>query len=348
MAQLINVGIIGFGLSGRYFFAPFFKVNPRYRLLAVVTSQRELLNEEYPEVNPVDDVDSLLKINEIDLVVVASPNPTHFDYATRALQAGKHVIVEKPFTCTSYEAQLLEETALQKDKVLVPFHNRRWDGEFLTVQALLKEERLGEILEFESHFDRYRPVHDRVEWKNLPTPGNGVLFDLGPHLIDQALVLFGKPEGIYADIKTQRDNGQVVDYFDLQLYYPRMKAILKAGVFVKEPGPRIMVHGRKGSFVKYGLDRQEERLRKGQQPIVALGVDHAEDYGILNIERKGETIREAIPTIPGNYMEYFNNVHDAITGKAILKVQPTDAIQVIKVIETAYRSSEIKQWLPFY
>lgn len=348
MNQPINVGIVGFGLSGRYFFSPFFDVHPNFKVIAVHTTQKQFLEKEYPGVKAVANVDDLLQYPGIDLIVVASPNSTHYDYALRALQAGKNVIVEKPFTCTSHEAQLLDELAVQKQLLLAPFHNRRWDADFLTVQSILQQGVLGEIMEFESHFDRFRPVHDRVEWKNLPTPGNGVLFDLGPHLIDQALVLFGKPEGIYADIKIQREQGKVIDYFDLHLYYPHMKAILKAGVFVKENGPRFAVHGRKGSFVKYGLDLQEERLRAGQKPYEPLGNESEGNFGILNIEKDGETQCEKYPTLTGNYMAYFNNIYDAITGKAALKVQASDAIQVIKVIETACRSSEIKQWVPFY
>jgi scyllo-inositol 2-dehydrogenase (NADP+) len=348
MNQVINVGIVGFGLSGRYFFSPYFDVSPHYRIVAVQTTQKDVLHQEYPEVQAVDQIDELLNNPLIDLVVVASPNPTHFDYARRALLAGKHVIVEKPFTCTSDEAQLLDEIAQQCGKVLAPFHNRRWDSDFLTIQSLISEGKLGEILEIESHFDRFRPLHDRVEWKNIPAPGSGVLFDLGPHLIDQALTLFGKPEGIYADLRIQRKHGKVIDYFDLQLYYRKLKVILKAGVFVKEGGPRFVLHGRKGSFVKYGLDMQEERLRSGLKPFDSLGADPPERYGILNIEQEGETIREALPTIPGNYMAYFDNVYEAMTQNIALKVQPSEAIQVIKVIETAYRSSEIKQWLPFY
>ena len=348
MKQVINAGVIGFGLSGRYFFSPYIDVNPNFKLCSVVTSQAEVLKKEYKKVKAVESVDELLADESIDLIVVASPNPTHFDYTQRALLAGKHVIVEKPFTNNSADAKKLIETSKKVNKVLAPFNNRRWDTDFLTIRTLLEYHRLGEVLEFESHFDRYRPLRDRVEWKNIPAPGSGVLFDLGPHLIDQALVLFGKPEAIYADLRIQRETGKVVDCFELHLHYRGMKAILKAGVFVKELGPRLIVHGRNGSFIKYGLDPQEERLRKGMRPKRTLGEDPEEQWGILNVvDENGNQIREQVPSVQGNYMAYFHNVYETIAGKSELIVKPEQARMVIEVIEAAYLSSELKKVITF-
>ncbi|MFA9392409.1 MAG: oxidoreductase [Prolixibacteraceae bacterium] len=347
MKNKINVGIIGFGLSGRYFFSPYIQSSPYYKLCSVLTSQVDLLKKEYPKANAIASVDELLADETIDLVIVASPNPTHFEYARKILLAGKHVIVEKPFTNNSADAQVLIETAQKMNKVLAPFHNRRWDTDFLTVKTLLGFHRLGEVLEFESHFDRYRPLRDRVEWKNIPAPGSGVLYDLGPHLIDQALVLFGKPKAIYADLRIQREVGKVVDHFEIHLHYSGMKAILRAGVFVKELGPRMMVHGRNGSYVKYGLDPQEDRLRKGMKPKRSMGEDPEEQWGILNIEENGVAIREQVPSVPGNYMAYFDNVYRAIAGEEELIVQPWQAKQVIEVIEAAYLSNDEKKVIQF-
>ena len=347
MSQIINVGIIGFGLSGRYFFSPYIDVNENFELYAIVTSQVKVVKKKYPKAKVYATVDELLNDDSVNLVVVASPNPTHFDYAQRALLAGKHVIVEKPFTTTSADAARLISVAQKVGRVVAPFHNRRWDSEFLTIRTLLEYNRLGEVLEFESHFDRYRPVKDRVEWKNIPAPGSGVLFDLGPHLIDQALVLFGKPESVYADLRIQREKGKVVDHFEVHLYYPGKKAILKAGVFVKELGPRLIVHGRNGSFIKYGLDPQEARLRKGMKPKRTLGDDPEEQWGIIHVtDDVGKDIRETVPSVPGNYMAYFNNVYDALTGKKELIVKPEEAKLVIEIIEAAYLSSELKKVVP--
>lgn len=346
--KIVNTGIIGFGLSGRYFFAPYFKQHEGFQLQGFVSSQKEVIQKEYPGVKVFDQVEAMIEDEAIDLIVVASPNHTHFGYAMKALHAGKHVLLEKPFTSTSDEARQLIDTARTIQRMLVPFQNRRWDGDFMTVKKIVDEGLLGEILEFESHFDRYRPMYDRVEWKNEDLPGNGVLFDLGPHLIDQALNLFGKPDSVYADLRIQRKGGKVLDYFEVHLNFGATKAILKAGVFVKEPGPRFMLHGRKGSYVKYGLDPQEGRLREGLQPVSPLGADESELYGVLHTEENGNAVRKQLPTVTGDYMQYFDNVYGAITGAQQLLVKPTDALEIIKVIETAYRSSEKKQCLVFH
>ncbi|MDA3927848.1 MAG: oxidoreductase [Prolixibacteraceae bacterium] len=348
MDRILNVGIVGFGLSGRFFFSPFIELSPKYRLCSIVTSQTKLVKNEYPKASVRSCIDELLDDNSIDLIIVASPNSTHFDYSQKALLAGKHVIVEKPFTITTAEATILIELAKRKSLILAPFQNRRWDGDFLTVSRIIEDGILGEILEFESHFDRYRPSHDRVEWKNLDLAGNGILFDLGPHLIDQALVLFGEPEHIYAEIQSQRINGMVDDNFEVHLIYKGTKVILKAGVFVRELGPRFIVHGRKGSFVKYGLDPQENNLRNGMKPDNELvGADDSENYGILHCEINGKVERDKIQTLDGNYKAYFENVYQAIVGNEELIVQAKHAKLIIEVIEKAYQSNEQKQALPF-
>lgn len=347
MNTTINVGIIGFGLSGRYFFSPFINTIEGFKLSYIVSSQSSLINSIYPEATVLPSIDELLKAEGLDLVVVASPNATHYDYVKAALLAGKHVIAEKPFTVTSQEAMELKAIAEEKQLLLSPFQNRRWDGDFLSIKKLLEEGKLGELLEFESHFDRYRPGADRVQWKMEAEPGAGVLYDLGVHLIDQALTLFGTPKHIWADIRTQRIDGQVDDYFDLHLYYKNLKVILKAGVFVKTNGPRFILHGRKGSFIKYGLDTQEEMLKAGSLPTDAtFGEDKPECYGMLETDGDNDGVSK-IRTEKGCYTAYFENVYKTICGDESLIVKAADAIKTIRVIELAYKSNEIKARVPF-
>jgi len=345
----IGVGIIGYGLSGRYFFAPFLAAHPSFSIKAFVTSQKDQIERCYPLSVVYGSVDQLLNDSEIDLVVVASPNFTHFEYAKNILLSGKHVIVEKPFTITSDEAEKLIQLSILQNRLLVPFQNRRWDGDFLTVKKLIEEGALGEILEFESHFDRYRPDKERVDWKNDAHLGVGTLYDLGPHLIDQALCLFGRPEWIYGDIRKHRPHGENPDNFEIQLHYPTTKVILKAGVMCREIGPRFVIHGRKGSFVKYGLDVQEQNLKDGILPgNPLLGKDKEENAGILHTEIDGEIVRSRFSTLDGDYMSYFDNVYQAISGNAELSVKPEDGKIIIEVIEKAMQSSAEKRLLSFY
>jgi scyllo-inositol 2-dehydrogenase (NADP+) len=348
MKDIFNVAIIGFGVSGRYFFAPFFSAHQHFILKAFVSSQTDEVKKNYPETEVFLSVDELLVNDEIDLVVIASPNPTHFDYAMRALMAGKNVIVEKPFTITSDEAGELIVLSQKQNKLLAPFQNRRWDGDFLTVKKIVGEGLLGEVLEFESHFDRFRPGPERAPWKDEPVSGVGAIYDLGPHLIDQALVLFGKPDGIFANIQRLRKNGLINDTFEIQLYYPLLKVILKAGVMVREVGPRFAVHGRNGSFVKYGLDPQESNLKNGIMPgKPLLGKDAEENFGLLHAEINQIVVREKVETIQGNYMGFFDNIYEALSGKAELIVKPTDAKMTMEVIEMAIQSNNHKRVMPF-
>lgn len=348
MGKSINVGIIGYGLSGRYLIAPFVDYHNQMKLSAIVSSQAETIQNDYPGVEVFNGFDQLLDKQNIELIVVASPNQTHFEYAQKALNAGKHVIVEKPFTVTAEQAINLMKIAKDKNLVIAPFHNRRWDCEFLTVKKIIEEGTLGQLLEYESHFDRFRPLYERVPWKNLPDNGNGILYDLGPHLIDQALSLFGLPSSIYADIRTQRIESKIDDYFELHLYYPHLKVILKASAFVREPGPRFILHGRKGSFIKYGLDPQEEHLKHGMKPgDEGYGKDDPMNFGTIHTDINGEVIRKKVESINGNYIGYFENVYQTIANGIPLIVTPDDGLNVIRVIEKAYQSSREKKVIIF-
>jgi len=337
-SPVLNVGIVGFGLSGQVFHTPFIDVNPDFNLHTIV-STGTLAADKYASAHITPSFDELLSNPEIDVVIICSPNSFHFSHASAALRAGKHVIVEKPFTVSSAEAKSLIDIAHNSNKYLFPFHNRRWDSDFLTLKYIIAQGYLGKVVEYESRFDRFAPEISRAFWKYQQKEGGGTLFDLGIHLIDQAVSLFGTPEGVFARLFNQREGSVTDDSFDLKLIYPDLNVTLKASVFVKEPGPRFQVHGTSGSFVKYGLDSQETMLRKGKKPGSAgYGIEPASQRGILNTVLPGKEFRGRYETLPGNYMEFFNNVYSVIVSKAEPVVKPEDALMNIRIIEAARAS----------
>lgn len=343
MQKIINTAIIGFGLSGRVFHAPFLHTHPGFRLAKIVERQGNTSKEIYPEVEIVRDYKALLSDNTLELVVIATPNILHFDLAREFLEAGRHIVVEKPFTPTSAEADELIRLAEKTGKKIFVFQNRRWDGDFKTVQQVVYHGYLGEILEFEAHFDRFAPGPRRKAWRDEPLPAGGVLYDLGSHLIDQALVLFGLPHSVFADIRTLRKGSQVDDCFEVNLYYEKLKVTLKASVFVKEKGPRYILHGTKGSFIKYGVDPQEEMLKQGLMPDSEdWGKEDPDYWGILNAELNGQQFYGTIETEPGNYRGFYDNVHDVITKGSEQAVLPEEARNVIRIIELAFESHRSK------
>jgi len=340
---IINVGIVGFGLSGQVFHAPFIDVNPHFNLHTIVTSGT-LAGEKYPFVKITPSFDELLANPEIDLVIVCSPNILHFKHASAALQAGKHVLVEKPFTVNSTEAQNLIDISHKSGKLAFPFHNRRWDSDFLTIKYLIAQGLLGKVVEYESRFDRFTPEISRAAWRYQQEAGGGTLFDLGIHLIDQAVSLFGAPEGVFCRLFNQREGSITDDSFDLKLIYHNLNVSLKASVFVKEPGPRFQVHGTQGSFVKYGLDSQEAQLKQNTKPgTKGYGIEPASQRGILNTGLLGKEFRGRYKTFPGDYMEFFNNVYYVITDGSDMVIKPEDALLNIRIIEAARKSDQEKK-----
>jgi len=340
---VLNAGIVGFGLSGQMFHAPFIDVNPNFNLHSIVTSGT-LAGQKYPKVHIAVSFDVLLANPDIDLVIICSPNQLHYIQAKAALEARKHVIVEKPFTVNSHEAQSLIDISAKTGKLVFPFHNRRWDSDILTLKHIIEQGYLGKIVEYESRFDRFTPEISRAAWRYQQAEGGGTLFDLGIHLIDQAVSLFGKPEGVFARLFNQREGSITDDSFDLKLIYPDLNVTLKAGVFVKEAGPRMQVHGTTGSYVKYGLDVQEAQLRKGKIPgSRGFGVEPAAQRGILNTASYGKIFRGRYETLSGNYMAFFDNVYSVITSKSQTIVTPEDALMNIRIIEAARLSSTEKR-----
>jgi predicted dehydrogenase len=340
---VINVGIVGFGLSGQVFHAPFIDVNPHFNLHTIV-STGTLAGEKYPLVKITPSFDEMLANPEIELVIVCSPNTLHFQHASAALQAGKHVIVEKPFTVNSTEAQNLIDISHKTGKLVFPFHNRRWDSDFLTIKYLMTQGLFGKVVDYESRFDRFTPSIKRAGWKYQQKEGGGTLFDLGIHLIDQSVSLFGAPEGVFCQLFNQREGSVTDDSFDLKLIYPDLNVTLKASVFVKEPGPRFQVHGTQGSFVKYGLDSQEAQLKLNTKPgTKGFGIEPASQRGILNTGLLGKEFRGRYKTFPGNYMEFFNNVYSVIANDSEMVIKPEDAMLNIKIIEAARKSDQEKK-----
>lgn len=348
MADQISVGLIGYGMAGRVFHAPVIESVPNLRLKKVVERRTHESPKRYPWVEVVPDASTLLQDEEIGLVVIATPNTSHFDLARQSLRANKHVVVDKPFTTTSAEAQELIDLARRQNKVISVYQNRRWDGDFLTVKNLLEGRHLGRLVEYESHYDRFRNHPTPNAWREEEGAGGGVLFDLGSHLIDQALVLFGVPQMITADVRTQRDFAKTNDSFELILHYDALKVTLKAGMLVREQSPRFILHGTEGSFVKYGLDPQEDALKRGLSPSETnWGEEPPEHWGKFIAQVSGLDVAGQVKTIAGCYQGFYQNVVDVIGGRAELSVKPEEARNTIRIIELAMESSEQKRSVPF-
>jgi predicted dehydrogenase len=335
----IGVGLVGFGVAGRYFHAPFIQTVPGLRLAAVVQRTGDSAREACPGATVLRSVEDLLAMKDVGLVVVATPNTSHAELAIRCLRAGRHVVVDKPFAPSSAEAEEVTAVAEATGLVLSVFHNRRWDGDFLTVQRLLADGECGRPVSFQSRFDRYRPQPKPGSWRERPGRGTGVLFDLGPHLIDQALLLFGVPHAITADVRIERDHVEADDAFEVRLDYPRLSVLLGATMLAAEPGPRFFVHGTAGSFVKAGVDPQEAALRAGTLPGPGWGEEGEGAWGVLTRATEAGLVRKAVPTLAGDYRRYYENVRDAIRGDAALAVTARHATTVVRLLEVAVQSS---------
>lgn len=337
----INTALCSYGMSGKLFHAPFISASPKFNLYGVLERSKQLAKETYPTIKTFQSLDDLLADDHIELVIVNTPNITHYDFSKKVIQAGKHLIVEKPFTATVLEAEELIQLANEHNVVISVYHNRRYDSDFKTVQKILKEDLLGEIVEAEFHYDRYDPKLSYKTHKETPTAAVGSLYDLGSHIIDQALVLFGMPVAVFADLDSYRPNSLVGDYFDLKLFYPSHRVILKSSYYVREPLPGYILHGKKGSFIKSKADVQEADLQAGKSPDSKnWGKEPVTEQGLLHIEKDGKTIKQSIPTLTGNYMEYFDTIFDAIRHNTRLSVKAEDAMMVIAIIEAALKSNE--------
>ncbi|MFP5390899.1 MAG: oxidoreductase [Gammaproteobacteria bacterium] len=334
----IRVGLIGYGFSGATFQAPLIRTVKGLRLTRVCSSKPDVVQRDFPGMAVLSEPTLLIADTEVDLVVIATTNTTHYPLAREALLAGKHVVVEKPFTVTVQEAAELADLAEQKKLVLSVFHNRRWDNDFLTVRHAIESGMLGSIVYFESHFDRYRPLV-RQRWREQDLPGSGMLYDLGAHLIDQALVLFGQPDSVQCDLGIQRQGGLADDYFHLTLRYGARRVILHSTMLAHQPGPRFLVHGELGTFTKYGLDPQEAQLLAGGGPgMPGWGVEPVERHGTLGFEKNGLTVTGTVASLAGRYETFYEEMVAAITQGKRAPVSAREGLAVIRVIDLALRS----------
>lgn len=354
MSSSLKIGLMGYGFAGATFHAPVIEhcgslaPNPHApcaHVAAIATSRPERALADYPNATVVPDIDALVALDDVECIVIATPNDTHFELAQKALAAGKHVVVDKPVTLTAADARTLAKLARERGLLFAPFHNRRWDGDFMTVGALIASGELGRIVHFESHFDRFRPQVPR-RWREEASRGGGLLFDLGPHLIDQALVLFGAPETVYATVKTHRDQAGAPDYVHLLLGYADKEVVLHASALAALEPPRFAIHGTRGSYVKAGLDTQEDQLKAGLRPGDAgFGGDNA--AGKLRVLIGEREVERAWPTLDGAYVNFYRAVAASIREGVPFPVAPQDAVDVMTVIELAEQSAREGRRLPF-
>ena len=345
--SIINAAVIGYGLAGSVFHAPIISSTEGFHLKTIYTTnsdRKKQIDSLYPDTAVVSDVDAIFRDGDIGLVTVATLNDCHFELAEKAILAGKNVVVDKPFTIESKDADKLIELAEKKNVVLSVFQNRRWDGDFLTVKKIVESGMLGSLVEFESHWDKFRN-YTKGNWREENAPGSGLWYDLGPHMVDQAVALFGLPKAVTADLRIQRECAKTIDNFEVILHYEKLKVTLKVGMLVKIPTPRFILQGENGSFVKYGLDIQEDDLAGGSTPLNKKnwGKEPESQYGTISAIAGGVDFTGTVVSEPGDYREYYKNIRQVLTQGSDLIVTPQQAANNIKIIEQAIRSNEEKR-----
>ncbi len=339
--QSIKTALCSFGMSGRVFHAPFINAHPAFTLHGVYERTKELAKEKYPGVIIYRSLEELLADKEVELVIVNTPNDTHYDFAEKALLANKNVVVEKPFTASTKEAAALIELAKQKGKLVTVFHNRRFDSDFRTVQKIVNSGVLGEIVDVEIHFDRFKEALSPKSHKEVPGAATGALYDLGSHLIDQGLQLFGVPQAVFADIRIIRPISLVDDNFEVVMYYANLRVRLKSSYLVLEPLPAYILHGAKGSFIKSRADVQELALQAHKIPGTSdWGLEPITEQGLLHTWVDGKIISEKVPTLRGNYLDYYDGIYNALRNNQTVPVLVEEALEVVKIIELSNKSSK--------
>jgi scyllo-inositol 2-dehydrogenase (NADP+) len=346
--RIIKTGICSFGMSGKLFHAPFIDAHPGFALTAITERHLDHSRAKYSRSILVRSVEELCSIPDLELVVVNTPTHLHYEHTKTALRAGKHVVVEKPFTVTVDEAIELSNLASKENLVLSVYQNRRYDGDYKAVKNVIDRNLLGELREVEIRYDRYRPIAAGKSHKEGNLPGAGTLFDLSPHLVDQAVRLFGFPKALFADVWKMRDDVEADDYFELLLYYDKLRVRLKATCIARQSDHAYILHGMKGSFLQQRSDLQEQYLLEGLRPSVKPWCPVPAGFdGILHTESNGEITRTETRSEPGNYMQYYDELYHALTGVAPNPVPPADAILNMKIIEAAHESVNNKKLVIF-
>lgn len=342
--RIIPTALLSFGMSGRVFHAPFIELHPGFHLQGVWERTKTESRTFYQDLHIYRTLEEVLDDPIVELVVVNTPTGTHYEYTKKALEAGKHVVVEKAFTSTLAEAIELQELATSKKLMLSVFQNRRWDSDFSTIRQVIHSGVLGPITEAEFHYDRYREELSPKIHKEIPGPGAGLLIDLGPHLIDQAISLFGMPESVFGDIRILRPTSVVDDAFMIILFYKDKRVTLKSNLLIREALPAFVVHGIKGSFIKTRADVQETALLANEKPNNTIwGTEPESEQGLLHTESNGNIIKELIPTLQGNYCHYYAGIYDAITQGTQVPVSAEDGVNVMRIIEAVRESNQLKR-----
>jgi len=346
---MIEVGLIGYGLAGRAFHAPVIRAVPGLHLAAILQRAGNEATRKYPDVRIVRNLEELLAIGEIRLIVIATPNDTHYEIARRCLEAGRDIVVDKPFTTTLEEARRLVQIAKEKGRLITVYQNRRYDGDFQAIRKVVADGTLGRIVRFETSYDRYRPALKPGAWRETSRAGSGILFDIGPHLIDHAMVLFGLPQAVTADVRIEREGALADDAFDILLHYPdAMRALLRSSILAAAPRPRFVLLGTKGSFVKQKVDPQEGNLRRGYIPAdKPWGAEPEEDWGVITVPARDSFEQRRVPSANCDYRDYYANVRDALLGRAELAVTPEWSLEVMRILELARESSEQRRAIPW-
>ena len=347
MQKPIGTAVVGYGMSATVFHLPFLKLSPHFEIKAIVQRNGNEASTSFPGATIYRDFDDMLSDDQVQLVIITTPNATHYPFAAAALQAGKHVVLEKPFTNTASEALELISLARKNSRVLSVYHNRRYVSDFKTIVHLLQHGMLGKVHEYICHFDRYRPEPKPQAWREEPIAGSGILYDLGSHLIDQALCLFGLPQSITAVLKNQRPHARIDDYFDIRIDFGDCSAILKSSMLIREMGHRYQVHGDMGSYLKSGDDPQEEMLKRGSSPNSGdWGREPEHMKGLLHTFFNGHMMQEHISSLPGNFGEYYDNLYKTIVHGSPLKEKPEHGYNTIALIELAIQSARERTTIP--